>query len=73
MRNGKYITFIEQQNCSQKEDRGCQATDSDKGSLGDEKVDETKERVHRHTRRQVQFREGAQNIDKVSPKMSDSV
>ena len=59
LRNGKYIRLLDQQNSSQKEDSGCQAADSNKGSLGDEKVDETKERVHRHTRRQIQFREGA--------------
>ena len=73
LRNGKYIRLLEQQSCSQKEDSGCQATDSDKGSLGDEKVDESKERVHRNTRRQVQFTEGAQSTDKVCPKASGSV
>ena len=59
MGNGKYVRLLEQQSCSQKEDSGCQAADSDKGSLGEEKVEENKEIVHRHTRRQVQFREGA--------------
>ena len=52
---------------------GYQATDSDMGSLGGEKVDETKDRVHRHTRRQVQFREWAQSTDKVLHKASGSV
>ena len=73
MRNGKYIRLLEQQNCSQKEGSGYQATDSDNGSLGGEKFDENKDRVHRHTRRQVQFREWAQSTDKVLHKASGSV
>ena len=73
MRNGKYIRLLGQQACSQKEDSGYLAADSDKGSLGDEKVNETEGRVHRHTRRQVQFRERAKSTDKVLPNVSGSV
>ena len=62
LRNGKYIGLIEQQDCSQKECVCLQSdTDSGKGSLGDEKSYETRERVQnldrQRPRRQVQFRE----------------
>ena len=73
LRNGKYIRLLEQQACSQKEDSDYQAAGLDKGSLGDEKVDDSEGRVHRHTRRQVQFREQAKSTDKVLPNVSCSV
>ena len=67
LRNGKYIRLLEEQACTQKEDSDYQAADLDKGPLGDENVDESEGRVHRHTRKQVQFREQAKSTDKVPP------